>query len=64
MNTACTFSEVNELKNQIEELISKSGFPVKDILKDFANDYRLKEFEDSLIPGSIDYTNYWNSFID
>ncbi|MCT8976216.1 hydrolase [Clostridium sp. CX1] len=64
MNTTCCLSGINELKDQIEELISKSGFPVKDILKDFSNDYRLKDFEESLTPGSIDYTNYWDSFVD
>ncbi|MCI1944080.1 hydrolase [Clostridium luticellarii] len=63
MNTTSCFSKIPEdLQEQIEDLISKSGLSAKDFIKELAYHYNIKEAKsDSVV---LDYTNYWNSFVD
>lgn len=65
MNTTCCFSKIpEELKKQIGELISQSGIPEKDFVKELADYYNIKDTTTEISPVALDYTNYWNSFVD
>ncbi|NLU07093.1 MAG: hydrolase [Clostridiales bacterium] len=47
MNTTSCISKIPEnLREQIDDIISESGLSAKDFIKE------------------LDYSNYWNSFVD
>ncbi|MFL0194874.1 hydrolase [Clostridium sp. WILCCON 0269] len=63
MNTTYCLSEIPEdLKKQVADLISKSGIPAKDFIKGLADYYNIKDV--SANSTVLDYSNYWNSFVD
>ncbi len=65
MNTTCCVSKISEdVKMQIGELISKSGMPTEEFIKSLAEYYNIKKAESSISTVVLDYTNYWNSFVD
>ncbi|MEY7998930.1 hydrolase [Clostridium sp. Mt-5] len=63
MNTTSCFSKIPEdLQKQIGDLISKSGLSAKDFIKELAYCYNIEDAKsDSIV---LDYSNYWNSFVD
>lgn len=65
MNTTCCVCKIPEdIKTQIGELISKSGMPTEDFIKSLADYYSVKKAETIIPTVVLDYTNYWNSFVD
>lgn len=63
MNTTYCFSKMSEeLQKQIEDLIKKSGMPAKEFINALADHYNVKYPDVS--PVVMDYSNYWNSFVD
>ncbi len=65
MNTTfCTSKIPEDIKLQLRELISKSGMPTEDFIRSLANSYNVKKVESNISTVVLDYTNYWNSFVD
>lgn len=65
MNTTfCTSKIPEDIKLQLSALISKSGMATEDFIRSLANSYNIKKVESNISPVVLDYTNYWNSFID
>lgn len=63
MNTTYCLSNIPEdLKKQVTDLISKSGIPAEDFIRGLADYYHIKNAETNSIV--LDYSNYWNSFVD
>lgn len=63
MNTTYCVPIIPEaIKKQVTDLISKSGIPAEDFIKGLADYYNVKNAKaDSIV---LDYSNYWNSFVD
>jgi hypothetical protein len=65
MNTTfCTSKIPEDIKMQLNDLISKSGMPTEDFIRSLANSYNVKKVESDISTVVLDYTNYWNSFVD
>ncbi|AZV55831.1 hydrolase [Clostridium sp. AWRP] len=63
MNTTYCFSKIPEdLQKEIEGLIEKSGMPAKEFINALAEHYDVNY--SNVSPVAIDYSNYWNSFVD
>lgn len=63
MNTTSCISKIPEnLREQIDDIISESGLSAKDFIKELAYCYNVGDAKsDSIV---LDYSNYWNSFVD